>query len=620
VNHSTQISLRWLVKSTVALLFVSSVLGCGPSPAPAPTLAPPLRVSTRAPQPTAAPAQPTGAPAAQATRAPQAGVQVLRIGRNAYPEMLDPQKASYTNEIDVLQLLYEGLVTLDNKGNIQPGGADTWQISGDGTQIIFHIREGLKRSDKTPINAEDYAYALRRAVDPRVPAKQYTTLLYDIKGARALDELAAQNPAALNNAQIEELFKNYGVTAQDTQTLVVTLEKPAAYWLYIASLWLTHPVDRRAVERDPAAWWKRAENHVGNGPFVAKSIEDGSKIIYAANPNYWRGKPKLDRIETYYNADNQQTMQAYLNGELDINANLAPEQLVQIENDAQLKNELLRYPSALTRAIAFNNSVRPFDDRNVRRAFSQALDREAYVREILLGVGKPYTRWIPPGVPGALPEKPGVPTSDPVGAVQTLVENGYATADSTPANPKVDCQKLGELKFTYPDSPINQARYQFLANNFMRVFKCPIALAPVQATVFALLTKDVKTNPQISQQGWVQDYPHPQSWLSAYWRCGSFSKNYGYCNLKLDEMLTQADGATDLEQALKFYQDAEDLLLIDVPAAILNYDEYIYLARPYVRGPQNYPSPSDAAWPGQYGPVWEYEIDTTKVPANYPKE
>ncbi len=378
-------------------------------------------------------------------------------------------------------------------------------------------------------------------------------------------------------------------------------------------------MDRRAVEQDPDGWWINPANHIGNGPFVISSIDEGRQITYTPNPNYWRGTPVLDRIETYYTPDQNVTMQAYLNGELDINANLAAEQLVQVESDPQLSSELLRYPAAVTRAIAFNNSVRPFDDRNVRVAFSQALDREGFVRDVLKGVGQPYTRWIPPGVPGSQPDNPGVPATDPVAAVQTLIQNGYAAPDSTPENPKVDCAKLGEIKLTYPATAVNHARFQYIAGNFVRTFDCPILLDPVDPTVFALLTKDVKTNPQISQQGWAEDFPHPQNWLSTYWVCGAFSKNYGYCNLQLDEILRQADAAPTLEESLTLYQQAEDLLLSDVPAAISNYDEYIYLVKPYVRGPQQNTGPADAAFPGQYGPLWEYSIDLNSVPATYPK-
>lgn len=617
-----------LVLLTILVLLLAFVVSCGAQETPAaPTAAAPAPnpAPTRVPaQPTSPPrvAQPTTAPAAPPTETsiPVEGAQVLRIGRGAYPASLDPQKASYVNEIEVLRLAYEGLSAVDNQGNLIPAAAESWDVSPDGTQITFHLRPNLERADGRPITAEDFVFALRRAIDPRVPGKQYTTVLYDIKGARALDALATQNPNALDPALVEQLMADYGVIAQDPQTLVVTLDKPASYWPYIASMPVTFPVDPRAVAADPDGWWKHAENHVGNGPFIIQTLDESRQITYAPNPNYWRGKPKLDRIETSYNPDQSATLQAYLDGALDINANLAPEQLTEVTNNPAVAADLIRYPAASTRAIAFNNSLRPFDDKNVRIAFSQAFDRKGYVREVLNGVGQPYTRWIPPGVPGAQPDVPGVPDTDQAAAVKTLVENGYGAADSTPENPKVDCVKLGELKITYPDSPQNHPRYQFIARNFESVFGCPVILEPVDAIAFAELTKDVRTNPQISRQGWAQDFPHPQNWLSTYWVCGAFSKNYGYCNLQLDELLARADAAPTLEEAITLYQEAENLLLADVPAAFANYDEYIYLAKPYVIGAREHTGPGDAAWPGQYGPVWEYWVDLSRVPADYPKE
>ena len=98
------------------------------------------------------------APAAAPTTVPAApaGVKVLRLGRGTYPDVLDPQKSSYGIEIEFLKLTYEGLLAIDEKGNIGPGGADKWTTSTDGTKMTFHIRDGLVRSDGTPITAKDY--------------------------------------------------------------------------------------------------------------------------------------------------------------------------------------------------------------------------------------------------------------------------------------------------------------------------------------------------------------------------------------------------------------------------------------------------------------------------------
>lgn len=557
------------------------------------------------------------------------GFKVLRIGEDIYPDILDPQRASFVNEIAALSLAYEGLTTIDANGQVLPAAADRFSVSPDGLVVTVHIRDGLKRADGTPITAHDFEYALHRAVDPTVPGKQYVSLLFDLKGARELAALAPDAPAA----DIAAGFANYGVKAQDDSTLVLTFDKPAAsYWGYIASMPIFFPVDQSAVQADPENWWKNPANHNGTGPFQFVSISGTEpltgtnpvsvteKIVLKANENYWRGKPKLDNIEITYDPDNQAILQAYEDGDLDINASLVPELVPTVISNTKVVSDFLKYPAAQTVALAFNNTRKPFDDRNVRIAFSQALDRQGFIDAELDGIGLPYTRWIPPGVPGNQASEPGVPNFDPSAAVNMLVNNGYAAADSTAAKPKVDCAKLGEVKFTYPDSPVNQHRVETITKNLSDVLGCPILPDPVAGTEFTSLTKDVRTNPQMSLQRWVQDYPHPQNWLSTYWTCGAFSARYGYCNLFLDQILAQADAEPDSDKAIVLYQLAEDLLIQDVPGAFFYNPENLQLVKPYLIGPQGNLSSQDAGWAGMYGPVWEYDVDLTQVPATYPKQ
>lgn len=547
------------------------------------------------------------------------GPKVLRIGEDIFPDMLDPQKASFVNEFALLDLTYEGLATIDAKGNVEPAAAERYTVSADGLTATVQIRSDLKRADGTPITAKDFEYALKRAVDPRVPGKQYVSLLFDLQGAQALAEM---DPAQVTDADIEKAYENYGVKALDDTNLVLTFNRPAAsYWTYIASMPIFYPTDAQAVAKDPENWWKDPANHNGNGPFMFKEIDPlKGHVTLVPNPNYWKGKPKLDRIEFTYNPDNAAQLQAYQDGQLDINASVAAELVPMIISNTQVISDFLHYPAAQTVAMAFNNTRKPFDDRNVRIAFSQALDRHAFIENELGGIGTPYTRWIPPGVPGNQASEPGVPDSDAAAAVNTLVTTGYAASDSTADKPKVDCAKLGEIKFTFPDSPLNQQRAEFITGNLSKALGCPITPEPVSGTEFTSLTKDVRTNPQLSLQRWVQDYPHPQNWLTTYWACGAFSRRYGYCNLYLDEILRQADSTADLEKALPLYQQAEDMLIQDVPGAFMYNPENLQLVKPYLLGPKDNLSSQDAGWAGQYGPVWQYDIDLTQVPASYPTE
>jgi len=530
-----------------------------------------------------------------------------------YPDVIDPQKSSYGIEIEMLKLCYEGLTAIDAKGNIGPGSADTYKLSADGKSMVFHIREGLKRADGTAMNASDFEYSLKREVDPRVIGKQYTDIVHDVAGA---DDLIAKEGEKITDADLQKLYSAYGVKADDSKReLTVSFSAPIGFWHYIAYTWVTYSPDKKKVDAAPDNWWNKADGHNCYGPYTVKSIEEGKRIVYQANPNYWRGKPKIDRIEATYVTDDVQRFEAYKKGEFD-EIDVTNTYLDQINADATLKSQMVRYPAAITTNLAFNNTRKPFDDKNVRIAFSQAVDRVGWVRDVSKGIGAPYTRWIPPGVPGAQADKPGVPATDAAAAVQTLIKNGYGTADGK----KIDCAKLGELKITYGASAANHARFQFLAGNFVKVFNCAITLDPVDPTVATALTKDPKTNPQIARQGWIEDYPHPQNWLSVYWKCAAFAKRYGYCNKDLDALMAKADQTLDFDASIKLYQQAEDMLLADVPGAPMNYSENLYLIKPYLSGLKENPSSSDAEWAGEWGPVWNYTVDLTKVPDSYPKQ
>ena len=578
---------KFIVLAMLVLALAIIVVAC--APAPTPTVAAPV-----APAATAAPA----------------AVKVLRLARGTYPDVLDPQKSSYGIEIEMLKLCYEGLTAINNKGEIGPGSADKYTLAPDGKSMVFHIRDGLKRADGTPMNASDFEYALKREVDPYVLGKQYTSNVADVAGANDLIALEGKKPA---QADVDKLYAAYGVKADDSKReLTVSFTNPIGFWQYLAYTWVTYPSLKKAVDAAPDNWWSKATGHSCNGPYTVQSIEEGKRIVYVANANYWRGKPKIDRIEATYITDEVQRFEAYKKGEFD-EVDVTGATLSSV--DATLQPQMLRFPAANTTMIAFNNSRKPFDDKNVRYAFSQAFDREGWIRDVNKGIGKPYTRWIPPGVPGAQPDAKADYATDPVKAVQTLVKNGYGTADG-----KVDCAKLGELKISYGSTAQNKLRFEFIAANFQKVFGCPIVLDPVDPTVLTAMTKDVKTNPQIARQGWIEDYPHPQNWLSIYWNCNAFAKRYGYCNKDLDAQMAKADQTLDFAASLKEYQKAEDMLMADLPGAPGNYAEVIYLVKPYLTGLKENTGSSDLEWAGEWGPVWTYDVDLSKVPADYPKK
>lgn len=550
-------------------------------------------------------------PIATATAIASPTLKVLRVNLGAYADNLDPQKAVYVNEIAVLQLAYEGLTRFDPNGNVVPAQAERWTVAPDGKTITFTLRTGLKRADGTAITARDFEASFKRLVDPRVGG-EYSTLLDDVVGAA---EARASDPRAIQ-ADMNKVLSSVGITATSDLTLIVRLKQPAGYWPAIAATWAGLPADARAIAKDPPYWWTKPENHNGNGPFTIVQIDEGRTISLAANPNYWGGKPKLDRVDFSYLTDADAALQAYRNGLIDVTP-LAAQDLITATADATLNRELLTGPAGWTTFLSMNAKRSPFDEKAVRVAFSQALDRDSFTRQLLASQARAYLSFVPPGVPGydpsALQEK-----LDAKAAVDRLVAAGYGASRANKSDPpKIDCKVLGEIKLTFPDTARNRARYTFLSNNLSQVIGCPFPLDPVDPSTFAAMTRKPEMAPQLLLQNFVQDYPHPQDWLSAFQCSGLLSTGIGYCNEEFDRALVAANAETDGVKALEKYKAAQKLLLLDYPGAMLYYNVSAFLVKPYVMNLGGSFGASDTAWPGQYGALLTYDIDLELAGAGY---
>ena len=583
--------MRLFSNSIFAVFILVSLSACARAPVPdadatrgAATSAPTKAASLAA---TAAPLP---------TTVPGAKPKVLRINLGARPENLDPQHASSSAEFAILQLAYEGLTRVDEKGMVLPGAAERWEFGNDGKTLTFHLRAGLKRVDGTPLTAKDFESALKYTVDPRVGAPDQS-FLDDVRGATSASALDPKSKPE----DIERALGNVGVKAVDDATLVVTFDQPTGYWLTLASTWITFPSDKSKSEKEPDAWWLKPENHNGNGAFKIAEIRD-EVIRLVPNPNYWGGKPKLDRIEFYWIAD-AGVVESYRKGEVDV-VRLSLENFALAQNDPVLSKDLIRVPAARVTYLGFNVKRAPFTDKNVRKAFSMALDREGLVRDVLLGLGKPYLSWIPPGVPGYDETATG-PGYNAQAALQTLIDAGYGMPDKK----KVDCAKLGMIKLTFANAPRAQTLFQAIAENLTRVFACPVALDPVELNDYSVVVRDPRTTPQVYLIAWEQEYAHPQNWLFLQACSGVFAARLGYCNRDFDAALAAANQELEWNRAIEKYRAAQKIFVGDMVAAFLWNNDNAFLVKPSVRGVREHSGAGDTVWVGQFGPVLTYEVE-----------
>ncbi len=513
---------------------------------------------------------------------------ILRIHQVTFPDVADPHKGSFTSEIAVLTLNYEGLTRQDNDLNTVPAAAESWEFNEDLTQITFHLRDGLTYSDGSPLTAERFRFAIERVCDP-VTAGQYPGILFDIVGCADFNGTDPADTAAYDAAKAA-----LGVSVPDDQTLVVDLVQPAPYFPTIAGLWVLFPAQQELIEEGGEDWWKDPSLQIGNGVFQMSSFDDGLQISFVANENYWGGRAKIDGIDYVYQGESSIAIEAFRAGDLDI-VDVDAAQIPVVTADPELSANVVQYAVASTYNLGLNLTQEPFQDIKVREAFSLAFDRETYCAVIRNGDCTPTTSWVPLGLPGSI--ETDLYGFDPEAAVAALAESSYGGPDALPPI---------TLYFSSNDTA-NTARAEWVAGQYRDILGVEIELAPTEGTALTELRKEPSTFPQmLLVGGWIQDYPDPQNWLSVFWKCDAvFSQRFGYCNEEFDALVTQADQLTDPEERMPLYQQAGEILVNDIPGPFLYNGSQVSLVSSAVTGYTA--TPLDVEWPGQFTSQLELE-------------
>ena len=584
----------------LALLFaliVPMLAACGggtTAPPAAATAAPAAEAPTAAPAaeaPTAAPA--AEAPTAEAAEAPTAAAAepatgtsanakpgILRINAGAEGDNYDPQQASFVREIENIMLNWQALMTFDLKMNPIPGQAESVDVSADGKTYTFHLRPNAKFSNGDPLTAKNYEFAWKRLADPEL-AGQYQFIGCDvIKGFSeyAVTSCADKTGATktITEAQALDLPKlrdGVAVKAVDDNTLTIELVNPAPYFLSMAALWIGVPVREEDAASVTDLVTAVPEHYIGNGPFMLTEHEQGTKEVWAANPNYQGplGPVKLKGIEMSMINESAVSFQAYKNGELDIGG-VAAEDLAAVKSDPVLSKEYNLSAGSCTFYLGFNTAKPPFDNIKVRQAFAQAFDRDAWVRDVFQGLALPTQTFIPPGFPGY--EKSDQWAFNADAAKKSLADAGFA-----------DVSKLPPIKLTFSSSARNKVRFEWVANQLKQNLGIEAQLDPVDPTAYSALVKDTATTPQLFYLGWCADYPDPQDWLTLVFKTGgSSSSRVSWSNKQFDDLVSKADIEPDAAKRADLYSQAQKILITEAPVAFTSNDVIPYLIKPYVKG------------------------------------
>jgi len=463
---------------------------------------------------------------------------VLHYGNGIEPEGLDPHIVTGESENKIVSALFEGLVTKNPETlEAEPGVAESWEISEDGTVYTFHLREDSLWSNGDTVTAEDFVWSWMRLLTPELGA-QYNYNLFPV-----------ENAERYANGEIKD-FNLVGVKALDDFTLQVQLNSPTPYFLQLLDHYSTFPVHRPTIEQfgtisDQLSPWARVGNLVGNGPFTLTEWQINSHLRVEKNPDYWDAdKVRLNAV-VFYPTENLVTEdRMYRDGQLHRTKEILLDRIAGYR--AERPEEVTIEPWLGSYFYMFNTTKAPFDDVRVRKALAMAIDRELLVESILADIFQPSYSLTPPDTLGYFPPKTF--SYDPEGARQLLAEAGYPGGEGFPA--------FDVLYNTHEDHRRLAVALQQMWASELNV---PAQLVNQEWKVY--LENQDNMNYDVSRRGWIGDYVDPNTFLDMYVTDGGNNKT-GFSSARYDEIiLREAPRTLDRDARYELYKEAETILM-----------------------------------------------------------
>jgi oligopeptide transport system substrate-binding protein len=483
----------------------------------------------------------------------------LHWGNGTEPQSLDPHIATGVPEHHIISSLMEGLVHKDGETlEPRPGVAKSWDISADGRVYTFYLRQDARWSNGDPHNAHDYVWSWWRALQPAL-GNLYAYMYFPIANAKAYYD-----------GEISD-FNQVGVKALNDYVLQVTLTEPIPYFLQLLDHYSTYPVHRATIEKFGTAdqrgtRWTFEGNIVGNGAFQLKEWKINRRITVERNPFYWdAANVRLNQV-VFYPTENVTTEERMFRaGQLHYSG--IPSDKIQAYS--QSDDPSLRIQPYLGVYFYRLNVDKPqLSDKRVRRALGMTINRDQLVSQITKGGQIPAYTITPPGTMGYYPESDL--TFDPEAAKKLLAEAGYPNGEGFPTTEILYNTSEGHRKIAVA-----------LQQMWKKHLNIDVVLLNQEWKVYL----DTVSNHhyEIARAGWIGDYVDPNNFLDMF-LCNGGNNRTRWCNPEYDQIiLQQVPKAKTHQQRLKLFQQAENILLQEMPVIPI----YIYtsnnLVHPTVR-------------------------------------
>lgn len=519
----------------VVLLFAACTSAAPPTAAPAPAGA---TEESGAVAPAPATAESQAAPAS----GPREGGTVI-VGLQAEPTTLDAPQLSDYNTARAAMGMYDSLTRFkDESTEIEPGLAESWEISDDGLVYTLHLRQGVKFHDGADFNAEAVKFNIERQIVPDHPAAESGEFPYAEFTWGMLDK----------------------VEVVDDTTVKLTLKERFAPFLNHLAMHPAAMVSPEAINQHG----KDISNHpVGTGPFKFVSWTPGVEVVLEKNPDYWRGAPHVDRVIYRPIIEDQSRLTELESGGVNFIVNIPPDDLARLKEDARFTT--VEQPGMHAWWVAFNQSRPPFNDSKVRQAVNYAVNKKAIVDNLLKGTGTLAINPLPPVVWSYTDQ---IQTYDynPEKAKQLLTEAGYP--DGFTCN------------FWVPESGSGMQQPVAMGTAIQADLKavgidCQIEQFEWGTYLDKVIVPPDKAEYDMFEMSWIGDNGDPDNHLyillsGDQWPPNGYNMGF-YKNDKVDALLREARTTLDKAKRTELYQEAQKLIAEDPPWLLVDHEAQI---------------------------------------------
>lgn len=485
----------------------------------------------------------------------------LRVDVGTEIPTFDPVLAEDGYTYRVMNDLFAGLVDFDQANRPIPGLASNWDISPDGLTYTFHLRDGIKFSDGSPIKASDFVFSWKRLVDPKT-GSSYAFLLKDVAGADAITE---------GKASIDTL----AVSALDDKTFVVKLSHPTNAFLNYITTPDAFVVSEAAVKKYGNDWTK-PQNIVTSGAYVLKEHVVNGYILVEKNPQYYQeSMVSIPYVKYFPFVDVNASLSNYKTGALDTTWQNVPIDQYQTLKK-QYPNELHTFAWERVEFLNLNMTLPKYaNNAKLRKALAMAIDRED-LANIVLGAGQ----------------------TPLYGVVTPTIENGkykdikYSWASLSQEKRIAEAKELYKQAGFSANKPL-EITLKYQTNDLYK--KVMIAITSmwqknlgVKVTLVneerKMLSQDWKNaNYDIAQGTWGADYNSVTTYIPMF-ICNNGNNRSHYCNPKYDALVAKAEATSDPKQQTALYKEALNIVMNDMPIIPLYEPTHQRLVSPRIHG------------------------------------